>query len=184
MIRPTARAQINRWGEVALVGAVALLGAYLASFGGYVMLPLGVILLTTSLPLALLAYRRLRFAQTSLGEGMVEVVEGELRYFAPQSAPPPILGAAPLPAMAMGGFLNLPDLAELRLIHMDHRRFWRMKTTDGQALMVPVDAAGHAALFDVFAALPHMNSAALIAALNHSPATGSGAAVIWRRNSP
>lgn len=182
MIRPAAMANIKRWGELALVAGIALLGAYLAYLGGYILLPLGGAMMAACLPMALLAYRRLRFAQTSLGAGMIEVVEGELRYFAPPQ--PQIIGAAPLPTMAMGGYLNLPDLAELRLMTLDQRRFWRLKTTDGQALMVPVDAAGHGALFDVFAALPQINSAALIAALNQPAATADSALVIWRRNSP
>ncbi|MDZ7906321.1 MAG: hypothetical protein U5N55_11520 [Cypionkella sp.] len=164
---------------MAFVGATALLGAYLVSLGGYVMLPLGALILVACLPMALMAYRRLRFAQAGIGEGVIEVVEGELRYFAPPA--PQIIGAVPLPSLQMGGYLNLPDLAQLQLIHRDHRRFWRMKTTGGQALIVPVDAAGHEALFDVFAALPRIDSAALITALSRGPVTGSGAQTLWRR---
>lgn len=186
MIRPAAMAQIGRWAEVGAAALVAAFGAYLISLGGYVLLPIGAVIMAASLPLALVAYRRLRFAQTTQGEGVIEVIEGELRFYAPlsQRIGPQIIGAPNPPTPQMGGFLNLPDLAELQLIHRDHRRFWRMKTTDGQALIVPVDAAGHDALFDVFAALPQIDAAALITALTHPAQTGDGAQTLWRRGRP
>ncbi len=181
MIRPAAAAQIARWAELAGAVFMALIGLYLIGLGGYVWIPLGALILAAALPLALLAYRRQQFAQSVHGEGVIEVVEGELRYFSPSAQ---IVGAATLPAPSAGGFLSLPDLAELRLIHVQNRGYWRLKTFDGQALMVPVDAAGHAALFDVFAALPNIDNAALLAALARPPASGMGTIVLWRRVGP
>ena len=181
MIRAHAAAQIARWAEMAGVLAMALMGFYGLSLGGFVWAPLGALTLAAALPLGVMAYRRQQFTQTIQGEGVIEVVEGELRYFAPSA---PMIGGPNLPAPAMGGFLSLPDLSELRLIYIEHRGYWRMKTDDGQALMVPIDAAGHAALFDVFAALPHIDHGALLAALARPPATGAGAQVLWRRVGP
>ncbi len=172
MISTAALAQIRRWWEVAVVAAIAALGAYWASLGGLILLPLGLGLMALCLPLGLSAYRRQRFAQGIAAAGVIEVVEGELRFFAPEDSAHPA---------GMGGFINLPDLVELRLVHLDHHRFWRLKSGDGQALLIPVDAAGNAALFDVFAALPQMDSAALVHALNAQPATGTATQTLWRR---
>ena len=171
MISPQTLAQIHRWWEVGVVAALAALGAYWAALGGYILLPLGAALMGLCIPIGLSAYRRLRFAQSVTAAGVIEVVEGELRFFAPPDAAQPA---------AMGGFMNLPDLVELRLVHLDHHRFWRLKSLDGQALLIPVDAAGNDALFDVFAALPQMDSAALVAALTSTSATGTATQTLWR----
>lgn len=168
MIRPQAFRAIKRWSEIAIAGAMFVLGAYWAlALGGYIFAPLGLGLMGTALGLGVWAYRRLRFAQDVNAAGLIEVIEGELRYFAPDHS--------------AGGFINLPDLVELRLLHMGARRFWRLKSQDGQALLVPIDAAGNAALFDAFAALPQMDSAALIAAIAAKPATAAGTQTLWRR---
>ena len=172
MISPQTLAQIHRWWEVGAVAALAALGAYWAILGGYVFLPLGVALMGLCIPMGLSAYRRGRFAQQVGAAGMIEVVEGELRFFAPDDGRQPA---------AMGGFMNLPDLVELRLVHLDHHRFWRLKSHDGQALLIPVDAAGNDALFDVFASLPNMDSAALVNALSAPSATGTATQTLWRR---
>jgi hypothetical protein len=172
MISPQTMAQIHRWWEVGAVAALAALGAYWAALGGYILLPLGIALIALCIPMGLSAYRRQRFAQTVGAAGMIEVIEGELRFFAPDDGRQPA---------AMGGFMNLPDLVELRLVHLDHHRFWRLKSQDGQALMIPVDAAGNDALFDVFASLPNMDSAALVNALSRSSATGTATQTLWRR---
>ncbi len=173
MIGPSALTFFKRHFELGFAFGVGLVGGYWLILGGYVFTPLGALLIAVAAPWAIAAYRRLRFVQSIASEGLIEVVEGELRFFAPDDG-----GGRHAP---MGGFLNLPDLAELRLLHLDSRRFWRMKTVDGQALMVPVDAAGHDALFDVFAALPGMDDAALIHALTHAPATPSATQTLWRR---
>jgi hypothetical protein len=46
---------------------------------------------------------------------------------------------------------SLDELVEIRLLAMRGRRMWRLKQTDGQALLIPVDAEGAEKLFDVFA---------------------------------
>jgi len=169
MIRPNALATLLRWWELGAAAAVFALGAYWAALlGGYVFAPLGFGLMAAALGLGLTATRRLRFAQEIAASGLIEVIEGELRYFAPNPSE--------------GGFINLPDLVELRLVHINQRRFWRLKSQDGQALMVPTDAAGNAALFDAFSALPQMDSAALIGAISAKPAVGAATQTLWRRS--
>ena len=58
--------------------------------------------------------------------GVVEVDEGQVGYLGP----------------TFGGYVALPDLVELRLIAIRGQRLWRLKQADGQALLIPVAAAG------------------------------------------
>ena len=168
MIRPTALALLHRWREVIGSAVFAALGLWMASRGGYVFLPLGMAGTIAALGYGLSAYRRMRFAQQTNAAGFVEVTEGQIAYFAGDT----------------GGFVALPELVELRLITLSRRRYWRLKQRDGQALLIPVDAAENAALFDAFASLPQMDSAALIAALTTPPQTESATQTLWRRDGP
>jgi hypothetical protein len=52
-----------------------------------------------------------------------------------------------------------------------------LKQSDGQALLIPVSAAGADRLFDAFASLPGMDSQALVTAAGGRAGDG----VIWRR---
>jgi hypothetical protein len=166
MIRPTAQALLSRWSEVMIGALCAALGLWLAVQGGYVLLPLGTVIALLAAVYGLAAYRRISFAQNPAAVGVIEVTEGQIAYFAQGDA---------------GGFIALGELVELRLITLSRRRFWRLKQQDGQALLIPIDAAGNAALFDAFASLPQMDSAALLAALTAPPRTDHGAAILWRR---
>lgn len=172
LIRPEAQAALWRWREVAVGVGIVALGAWLMRLGGYLLLPLGAAVVLAGLSLALLAWRRMRFAPQGDAPGVVQVDEGQVSYMGPQ----------------VGGFISLSDLAEVRLIAIRGRRLWRLKQTDGQALLVPVEAAGAEALFDAFSALPGLSSASLLAALAPVPG-GDGRAliaggenrVVWRR---
>jgi hypothetical protein len=159
MIRPEALAALRRWREVILAACLALLGLWLATRSGPIPLSAGLALLALSAAWALWSWRRMRFAQDIAAPGFVEVIEGEVRYFGP----------------SFGGAVSLSDLTELRLMTLHGRRLWRLKQRDGQALLIPVDAAGAEALFDGFTALPGLDMAAVLAALSPSPpASGPG----------
>jgi len=159
MIRPEALAALRRWREVILAACLALLGLWLATRSGPIPLSAGLALLALSAAWALSGWRRMRFAQDVTAPGFVEVIEGEVRYFGP----------------SFGGAVSLSDLTELRLMTLHGRRLWRLKQRDGQALLIPVDAAGAEALFDGFTALPGLDMAAVLAALSPSPpASGPG----------
>ncbi|MFN3722658.1 MAG: hypothetical protein ACK4VZ_06415 [Paracoccaceae bacterium] len=173
MIRPEARAALWRWREVALGGAVLALGLWLMRLGGYLLLPLGGAVGLAGVALAVLAWRRLRFASHGDAPGVVQVDEGQVSYMGPQ----------------VGGFVSLRDMIELRLIGMRGQRLWRLKQADGQALLIPVEAAGSDALFDAFASLPGMSSADLVTALAPPQGAGSRAVMaggenrlVWRRS--
>lgn len=168
MIRPAALTLLRRWAEVILAAFLALLGLWLATKGGFVALPIGAGIALLAAGYGVAAYRRMRFAQDTAAAGFVEVTEGQIAYFADET----------------GGFVSLPELVELRLITLSRRRFWRLKQRDGQALLIPVDAAENAALFDAFASLPQMDMAGLVAALQAAPVADNAALTLWRRNGP
>lgn len=149
MIRHEALATLTRWREVALAAIVVTFGLWTATRGGPVLLAVGLGMAGLGAALTLTALRRMRFAQAVAAPGLVEVVEGEVRFFGP----------------TFGGAVSLDDLTEIRLLTMRGRRLWRLKQSDGQALLIPVDAAGAEALYDGFTSLPGMDMAALLAQL-------------------
>ncbi len=172
MIRPEVLASLRPYREVGAAGAASVVGLWMAAQGGLLLIPLGGVLALAGVVWAISAWRRVRFAQAVAAPGMVEVDEGQVAYLGP----------------AFGGFVALPDLVELRLLTMRGRRLWRLKQADGQALLVPVDAAGAEKLYDAFAALPGMDVGALVAALAPTGTAGGTAIaadaetrVIWRR---
>lgn len=172
MIRPELRAALWRWREVIGAGAVVALGLWIAAPGGWVLVPIGLGIAALGAGLAVQGWRRLRFAQGIDAPGVVTVDEGQISYMGPQ----------------LGGFVSVPELEELRLITLRGRRLWRLLQVDGQVVLIPVDAAGADGLFDVFATLPGMDMAALLAALapqgdgtGRGLVTGEQMVVIWRR---
>jgi hypothetical protein len=155
MIRPQVRALARRWREVIAAAILAAFGFWSMSGGGYVLLPLGIAMTSVAAGWGLIALRRVRFLRGVGAPGLVEVDEGQVGYFGP----------------TFGGFVALADLSELRLAEHFGARAWRLKTADGQVLLIPVDAAGADRLYDAFAALPGIDMAALAAALDHGQPT-------------
>jgi hypothetical protein len=174
LLRPEVTALAHRYREVIGGSLLAALGLWLMAQGGYLLTPLGLGLLALGGAYALLALRRARFAQGVTAPGMVEVDEAQVGYLGPET----------------GGYVSIADLIEIRLLTLRGRRMWRLKQSDGQALLIPVEASGASALFDAFASLPGIDSAALVAALEAGPAAGAGLVaqsdtpemrLIWRR---
>jgi hypothetical protein len=155
MIRPEVRAMLHRWREVIAAGLAGAAGLWIASLGGYVLMPFGLAVAALAGGWAMIALRRIRFLHGIGAPGVVEVDEGQVGYFGP----------------TFGGFVALADLAELRLAEFYGARAWRLKTQDGQVLLIPVDAAGAERLYDAFAALPGIDMARVTAALDHGQPT-------------
>lgn len=175
MIRPALRDQLERGQELVLAGLIACFGLWLIWLGGYLLAPLGGLVLAGAAALAVLALRRLRFRVPVSAPGIVQLDEGEISYLGPQT----------------GGAVALVDLVEIRLITLHGRRLWRLKQADGQALLIPVDAAGADQLFDAFASLNGLSSADLLAAFApRAPSApqarvvmlGEDDRVVWRRS--
>ncbi len=174
MIRPDLADALARWREVLAAVALVAFGAWVASRGGWLLGPVGIGLGMLGLLWAVHAHRRMRFHTDVSAPGVVEVVEGQVSYLGPQ----------------IGGFVALDDLADLRLVTLRGRRLWRLRQTDGQAILIPVDATGADRLFDAFVSLPGMDTGALVAALRRDGAgEGRGTALtvdtapvlVWHR---
>ena len=146
-IRPEVSDLIWRGREVIWAGLVVAAGLWLIGQGGILLVPVGLVVAGVGATLAVNALRRMRFEQATLAPGIVELDEAQVGYLGPE----------------IGGFLSLQELVELRLLSLRGRRLWRLKQADGQVLLIPVDAAGAERLFDAFASLPGLGSAALIA---------------------
>lgn len=171
LFRPEVLALLRRLADPAAGVALAGLGLWVATRGGWVLGPLGGALAALGAGWLVLALRRRRFAADPAAPGIVEVDEGRVRYLHP----------------VQPGEISLDDLAELHLTHLRGRRVWRMMDTSGRGLVVPLEAAGAPALFDAFAALPGLSTADLVAAL--APRAGGGDLpapalddrLVWRR---
>ncbi|PAU97180.1 hypothetical protein [Paracoccus salipaludis] len=162
MIRPELVARFKPWREVAAAALTGAFGIWVFARGGLLFQPLGAAILALALLWGLGAWRRRRFAAPIGAPGLVEVEEGALRY---------------LDARALGGEIALRDLSQIRLIRLDGRAHWRLKTQGGEALLIPVEAAGAAALADAFAALPGFDLGAASAAL----AANDAFRIVWQR---
>jgi len=148
-IRPEVAASLHRLREVIAAAALTASGGWISLWGGYFFLPLGLVLLGLGFGWLVLGLRRMRFKQGGEAPGMVRVTEAQIAYLGPR----------------VGGFVGLPELVEIRLLTLRGRRIWKLRQADGETLHIPVEAAGAEALFDAFAALPGMDTAALVAAL-------------------
>lgn len=156
-IRPEIAAGFQRLQEVIAAAVTAALGLWFVSRGGVVLGAIGLTLLGTGCAWAVMALRRLRFRQAGSAPGVVTVTEAQIGYLGPR----------------VGGFVGLPDLAELHLLTLRGRRVWQLRQTNGAALHIPVEAAGAEALFDAFATLPGLDTATLVAALESEAPTDS-----------
>lgn len=156
LVRPELAAALSRGREVLAAAALGLMGLWLVSLGGWLLQGLGGGALVVAAGWGFQAWRRMRFAQDGDAPGIVEVDEGQISYFGP----------------ATGGAVSLPDLVELRLMSLRGRRVWRLKQSDGQALLIPVEARGADALFDAFATLPGLDTGDLVAALQGAAPAG------------
>ena len=162
MIRPEARALLHRWREVLAGAALAAFGLWTALSPLPVITALGLALGVAGAGVALVGLRRMRFASTGTGPGIVQLVEGQIAYFGPDS----------------GGFVALDDLAEIGLT--DAGAAWLLRDVTGQRLTIPRAAAGADALFDAFARLEGFDMAQVLRSID----SGHGAPVariLWRR---
>lgn len=148
-LRPAVRQGLHRHREVIATAALAAFGVWVATWGGAVYLGFGAVILAVATGWAILALRALRFRQAGEAPGVVRVREGQVGYLGPR----------------VGGFVGLSDLAEVRLLTLRGRRVWQLRQANGATLHIPVEALGAEALYDAFATLPGIDTAALVLAL-------------------
>lgn len=166
VIRPELRARVAPWSETLVAAAILLAGLWLSLRGGWFFAALGGLVLVVGLSLLIGAVRRLPFRRGIAAPGLVEVDEGAIRYY----------GAA-----VLGGEIALRDLVEIRLLRLKGRGHWRLRNLAGEALLVPVDAAGSDALAHAFTALPGLDMGAVSAALAHVADQSDAVRTVWRR---
>lgn len=161
LTREDAGILLARWGEVLAAAGLFALGAWTFLLGGLLLEPVGALTALLALAWGFVAVRRLRFRRGIAAPGIVEVDEGQIGYLAPTG----------------GRYLALADIVEVRLLIVSDTRVWRLRTAGGEALLVPVAAAGSEKLFDAFATLPGIDMGRLARALDGA---GDGGP-LWQR---
>jgi hypothetical protein len=149
-LRPEALARLRRWREVALALGLAVLGLWTAALGGLFYQTLGALVGFTGAGLALSAWRRLRFRREPTAPGIVEIDEGRIAYFGPET----------------GGLAALSELVSVEVMEQDGQRMFRLRQTGAAPLLIPVSAAGAERLYDIFATLPGASAEVFVAALD------------------
>jgi hypothetical protein len=167
-IRPEATQFLSKYKEVLIAGGAFGLGGYWVFFSFGLLPWLGMIVMLISALLLFALLQRVWFARGEGGLGVVEVDEGQISYFAPQG----------------GGMIAVRELSQL--LYDDraatqgrHTAVWRLRQAGQPELVIPVNAAGAAQLFDAFAALPGLSPEQLLAAQRGAD---GHARVIWRKD--
>ena len=169
MIRPALVTKISLFREAIFAGTAFIAAIWLASLGGYLLAPLGLGLAALAAVWGGVAIRRARFMRPVEAPGLVEVDEGRIGYF----------GAG----QGLGGYIEIDDLAEIRLIPIRGAPHWRLKSISGQAIVIPATATYAERLYDAFARLPDIDMASLTNALSASAQTQNTIAQsLWLRS--
>lgn len=167
MIRPEIKAWLSRWSEPLIAGVISLGGIWLALLGGWFFAVVGGGVILVGSALFIGGWRRMPFRRAVSAFGVVEIVEGAIRYYG---------------ATALGGEIALHDLVEIRLLRLRGQGHWRLRS-NGEALLIPVDAAGAEALADAFNTLPGLDMGMVSAALAKVADQPDAMRVLWRRAS-
>ena len=167
MIRHEIRRLLRNWAELASALLTGLLFFWMVFWGGWFFAGLGLAGIVVAAIWSVGAFRRRGFRRDVAAPGMVEIDEGAVRYYG---------------ARLLGGQLALRNLTEVRLLRLDNHLHWRLKSDDGQALLIPLEAAGAETLADGFAALPGMDMGQVSAALARSARPdGPPFTTVWLR---
>ncbi|MGH1578236.1 hypothetical protein [Planktotalea sp.] len=161
-IRPEARKAIWRWREVLSGCLLAVLAAIwaMSSFGFVRVVALLFLALTILVVLA--GIQRARFRGRGGGQGVVQVIEGQVTYYGPLS----------------GGAVAISELAALSLDGRSKPAHWLLVPDQGNALEIPVSAEGSDALFDAFSGLKGLKTEHL---LRIKQTDERRLHVVWRR---
>lgn len=167
MIRPEVRALAWRWREALIGLALLTAGLWMLAQPALLIKALGGLVVLAGLALAVNGARRARFLAPGAapGPGVVQVIEGQIAWFAPGDT-------------TGGGFIALDEITQISL-SADGRR-WVVMGMGGQHLAIPIDASGAEALFDTFASLPGLDLAHLTRMAAAGPA--ARARPVWRRD--
>ena len=166
LIRPDLMRRLRPWFEPVAAILAGLVCLWIALLGGWFFAGLGLLGGAVALAWLIGSLRRARFARDVAAPGVVEIDEGAIRYYG---------------ARLLGGQMALRELSEIRLIRLGDRGHWRLKSLSGEAMLIPIDAAGAASLADAFVALPGLDMGAVSAALARIDRGGPALHILWRR---
>lgn len=161
-IRPEAREVLWRWREVLFGLGLASLSLIWAMSAFGVLRILALVLVGLAAIIVLAGIQRARFRTRGGGQGVVQVIEGQVSYFGPLT----------------GGAVAISELAALSLDGRAIPAHWLLVPDQGNVLQIPVSAAGADALFDAFSGLPGLRTEHL---LRVKQAQAKELAVVWRR---
>ena len=165
-LRPEAKAQLWRFRDALMGSGVALLGLYwgLTRFG--ILSWIGWLMLAGGIGWAVAGLQRARFRQGEDGPGVVQIRERRFAYFGPLD----------------GGVMDVDDLSKLEIDPSSHPApSWVLTGVGGQRLAIPINATGAEELFDVFAALPNIQTNVVLDVLSRTP---DARVTVWQRTKP
>ena len=162
-VRPEARAALWRWREVLFGGAMSSLSLIwaLGSFG--ILRSIALFFVSLGIVTILAGIQRGRFRGRGGGQGVVQIIEGQVTYYGPLS----------------GGAVAISELAALSLDGRSQPAHWLLVPEQGKALEIPVSAEGADALFDAFTGLRGLRTEHL---LRVKEAADRSLKVVWRRS--
>jgi len=81
-----------------------------------------------------------------------------------------------------GGVMDVDDLSKLEIDPSSHPApSWVLTGVGGQRLAIPINATGAEELFDVFAALPNIQTNVVLDVLSRTP---DARVTVWQRTKP
>ncbi len=161
-LRPEARKALMRWRDLLISAGFAALGFYWAFTTFGILSWIGWLLVIAAALFAYSGLQRLWFSRGKGGAGVVHVKEGQITYLGPFE----------------GGVVAVTELREIVLDYAQDPPCWVLKQLGQHDVYIPLDAEGTDALFDVFAALPGLQTGPMLAALNKND---GHPIVIWQR---
>ena len=161
-IRQEAKDVIWQWREAIAGLGAALLGLWMGAGGQGIVPIIGAGMMVAGIALSIAGWQRARFRRGRDGAGVVQVTEGQITYFGPFT----------------GGAVATSSISEVWLVPDRRGPIWQIEAPRVETLHIPVSAEGAEALFDVFGALPGLDTEAMLAALDRTDATPE---LIWTR---
>lgn len=169
VIRPEVKEFAWRWREVLVAFGLAALGLWWALTGFGLIVWIGWALVALALVIAGAGLQRARFRVGADGPGVVTVDEGQVTYFGPFG----------------GGAVALTEITRLSLDPRGKPAVWLITQPGQPDLAVPLDAAGSEHLFDVFAALPGIQTEQMLTEMRQiHTAVPVHPVVIWEKVRP
>lgn len=161
-VRPELTLKLTRWRESLAGAAASAFGLYLSLTTGGAAFLIGIVLTVGGALLLVAGIQRARFRRGGDGPGVVQVDEGRLAYFGPVE----------------GGTIAIDDMTRVDLVRTGSGPVWEIGGGP-ERLCIPVSAVGAEALFDVFGALPGLDTALMLRAVEASEAERTP---IWVRS--